>query len=151
MDRKEYKEYFSKYYKTPFISVEQNNNGNVDERKRKVMDVAIKALSDWYDDYFNILFNKAAMKEMNDNTISKTIDTPFTRNVNLKLSREQAATIIINRYFDFIVMTNCPQYADGKTRKRIRKQAYNDFIKGRYFRNQIGEKLYKMIERIVEK
>ena len=104
MDRKEYKEYFSKYYKTPFISVEQNNNGNVDERKRKVMDVAIKALSDWYDDYFNILFNKAAMKEMNDNTISKTIDTPFTRNVNLKLSREQAATIIIIFFLFFLRM-----------------------------------------------
>ena len=153
MDRKDYKEYFSRYYKIPFISVDRNNSNVIDDKKRNVMGIAIKSLGDWYDNYFNILFNKTAMKEMNENTESKTIDNPFAKNqnINLKLSRTQAATIIINRYFDFLVMANCPQYADGKTRKRIRKQVYNDFVKGRYFKNQIGEELYNMIEKIAEK
>ena len=152
MDRKEYKEYFSKYYKTPFVSVEQNSgNNNINEKKRKVMEIAIKSLGDWYDNYFDLVFRKSAIKEMNDNTMSKTIESPFARETSIKLSRTQAATIIINRYFDFLVMANCSQYADGQIRKRIRKQVYNDFVKGRYFKNQIGEELYNMIEKIANK
>ena len=149
MDRKEYKEYFSKYYKIPFVSVEQNGgNNNIDEKKRKVMEIAIKSLGDWYDNYFDLLFRKSAIKVMNDNTMSKTIQSPFARTNNVTLTRTQIAATIINRYFDFLVMANCPQYADGQIRKRIRKQVYNDFVKGRYFKNQIGEKLYNMIEKI---
>ena len=151
MDRKEYKEYFSKYYKIPFISTEQNGNNITDEKRRKVMDAAMKSLNDWYDNYFDLLFRKSAIKEMNDNMMSKTIESPFARTTNIKISRTQAATIIINRYFDFLVMANCPQYADGQIRKRIRKQVYNDFVKGRYFKNQIGEELYNMIEKIANK
>lgn len=152
MDRNEYKEYFSKYYKTPFIAINQNSkNVTVDKKKNEVMEVAIKSLKNWYDNYFDLLFRKSAIKEMNDNTMSKTIESPFARTTNIKISRTQAATIIINRYFDFLVMANCPQYADGKTRKRIRKQVYNDFVKGRYFQNQIGEELYNMIEKIADK
>lgn len=151
MDRKEYKEYFNKYYKIPFISTEQNGNNITDEKRRKVMDAAMKSLNDWYDNYFDLLFRKSAIKEMNDNMMSKTIESPFARATNIKLSRTQAATIIINRYFDFLVIANCPQYADGKTRKRIRRQVYNDFVKGRYFKNQIGEELYNMIEKIADK
>ena len=152
MDRKEYKEYFSKYYKIPFVSVEQNGeNNNIDEKKRKVMEIAIKSLGDWYDNYFDLLFRKSAIKVMNDNTMSKTIQSPFARTNNVTLTRTQIAATIINRYFDFLVMANCPQYADGQIRKRIRKQVYNDFVKGRYFKNQIGEELYNMIEKIAEK
>ena len=152
MDRKEYKEYFSKYYKIPFVSVEQNGgNNNIDEKKRKVMEIAIKSLGDWYDNYFDLLFRKSAIKVMNDNTMSKTIQSPFARTNNMTLTRTQIAATIINRYFDFLVMANCPQYADGQIRKRIRKQVYNDFVKGRYFKNQIGEELYNMIEKIAEK
>lgn len=152
MDRKEYKEYFSKYYKIPFVSVEQNcGNNNIDEKKRKVMEIAIKSLGDWYDNYFDLLFRKSAIKKMNDNTMSKTIQSPFARTNNVTLTRTQIAATIINRYFDFLVMANCPQYADGQIRKRIRKQVYNDFVKGRYFKNQIGEELYNMIEKIAEK
>ena len=152
MDRKEYKEYFTKYYKIPFIAINQNSkNVTVDKKKNEVMEIAIKSLGDWYDNYFDLLFRKSAIKEMNNNTMSKTIESPFARATNIKLSRTQAATIIINRYFDFLVMVNCPQYADGKTRKRIRKQVYNDFVKGRYFKNQIGEELYNMIEKIANK
>ena len=152
MDRKEYKEYFTKYYKIPFIAINQNSkNVTVDKKKNEVMEIAIKSLGDWYDNYFDLLFRKSAIKEMNNNTMSKTIESPFARATNIKLSRAQAATIIINRYFDFLVMVNCPQYADGKTRKRIRKQVYNDFVKGRYFKNQIGEELYNMIEKIANK
>ena len=152
MDRKEYKEYFTKYYKIPFIAINQNSkNVTVDKKKNEVMEIAIKSLGDWYDNYFDLLFRKSAIKEMNNNTMSKTIESPFARATNIKLSRAQAATIIINRYFDFLVMANCPQYADGKTRKRIRKQVYNDFVKGRYFKNQIGEELYNMIEKIANK
>ena len=152
MDRKEYKEYFNKYYKIPFIAIDENGNKKpVDEKKRMIMNNAIKSLGDWYDNYFDLLFRKSAIKEMNDNTMSKTIESPFARATNIKLSRTQAATIIINRYFDFLVMANCPQYADGQIRKRIRKQVYNDFVKGRYFKNQIGEELYNMIEKIAEK
>lgn len=152
MDRKEYKEYFSKYYKIPFVSLEQNGgNNNIDEKKRKVMEIAIKSLGDWYDNYFDLLFRKSAIKVMNDNTMSKTIQSPFARTNNVTLTRTQIAATIINRYFDFLVMANCPQYADGQIRKRIRKQVYNDFVKGRYFKNQIGEELYNMIEKIAEK
>ena len=152
MDRKEYKEYFTKYYRIPFVTLDENGNKKpVDEKKKVIMDAAIKSLGNWYDNYFDLLFRKSAIKEMNDNTMSKTIESPFARTTNIKISRTQAATIIINRYFDFLVMVNCPQYADGKTRKRIRKQVYNDFVKGRYFKNQIGEELYNMIEKIANK
>lgn len=109
MDRKEYKEYFNKYYKIPLIAIDENGNKKpVDEKKRMIMDNAIKSLGDWYDNYFDLLFRKSAIKEMNDNTMSKTIESPFARATNIKLSRTQAATIIINRYFDFLVMANCP-------------------------------------------
>lgn len=152
MDRKEYKEYFTKYYRIPFVTLDENGNKKpVDEKKKVIMDAAIKSLGNWYDNYFDLLFRKSAIKEMNDNTMSKTIESPFARTTNIKISRTQAATIIINRYFDFLVMANYPQYADGKTRKRIRKQVYNDFVKGRYFKNQIGEELYNMIEKIADK
>ena len=84
MDRKEYKEYFSKYYKTPFVSVEQNSgNNNINEKKRKVMEIGIKSLGDWYDNYFDLLFRKSAIKEMNDNTMSTTIESPFARATNI--------------------------------------------------------------------
>ena len=152
MDRKEYKEYFSKYYKIPVVSVEQNGgNNNIDEKKRKVMEIAIKSLGDWYDNYFELLFKDSTIKEMTNNTFSKTIQSPLARTNNVTLTRKQIAATIINRYFDFLVMANCPQYADGQIRKRIRKQVYNDFVKGRYFKNQIGEELYNMIEKIAEK
>lgn len=152
MDRKEYKEYFSKYYKTPFIAINQNSkNVTVDKKKNEVMEVAIKSLKNWYDNYFELLFKDSTIKEMTNNTFSKTIQSPFARTNNVTLTRTQIAATIINRYFDFLVMANCPQYADGQIRKRIRKQIYNDFVKGRYFKNQIGEELYNMIEKIAEK
>ena len=152
MDRKEYKEYFSKYYKIPFIAINQNSkNVTVDKKKNEVMEVAIKSLKNWYDNYFELLFKDSTIKEMTNNTFSKTIQSPFARTNNVTLTRTQIAATIINRYFDFLVMTNCPQYADGQIRKRIRKQVYNDFVKGRYFKNQIGEELYNMIEKIAEK
>ena len=52
MDRKEYKEYFTKYYRIPFVTLDENGNKKpVDEKKKVIMDAAIKSLGNWYDNY----------------------------------------------------------------------------------------------------
>ena len=85
MDRKEYKEYFNKYYKTPFVSVEQNGgNNNIDEKKRKVMEIAIKLLGDWYDNYFDLLFRKSAIS-LDDSLDFSIVSPPISAANNNKL------------------------------------------------------------------
>ena len=92
MDRKEYKEYFTKYYRIPFVTLDENGNKKpVDEKKKVIMDAAIKSLGNWYDNYFDLLFRKSAIKKMNDNTMSKTIESPLQgqQTLNFQGHRQQ--------------------------------------------------------------
>ena len=81
------------------LLIENGNKKPVDEKKRMIMDNAIKSLGDWYDNYFDLLFRKSAIKEMNDNTMSKTIESPFARATNIKLSRTQASNYYYQQVF----------------------------------------------------
>lgn len=109
------------------------------------MDVAMKGLEEWFDNYFELIFNSKTNNQSNENT--QTIASPFQR-VTPIIDKTKATIVIVNSYFDYLVNVQCPQYADGKTKKRVRRAVYNDFVKGKYFSNKIGNKLYEMITKV---
>lgn len=144
MDRKELKEFFETHYNIKFIPP-LGKEIAIDEKKRRVMDVAMKGLEEWFDNYFELIFNTRTKNQTNEST--QTITSPFQRAVPI-IDKTKATTVIVNSYFDYLVNVQCPQYADGKTRKRVRRAVYNDFVKGKYFSNKIGNKLYEMITKV---
>lgn len=144
MDRKELKDFFDAHYSIKFVP-QAGNNVVIDDRKRKAMEIAMRGMDDWFDNYFELMFNKRA--KMNVQQDTKSLSTPFAKPV-MRLDKTKATIIIVNSYFDYLVSAQCPQYADGRTRKRVRRAVYNDFVKGRYFSNKVGNKLYSMIEKI---
>lgn len=145
MDRKELKEFFETHYNTKFIPP-LGKEIVIDEKKRRVMEVAMKGLEEWFDNYFELIFDTRTKNQTNVST--QTIASPFQRAVPI-IDKTKATTVIVNSYFDYLVNVQCPQYADGKTRKRVRRAVYNDFVKGKYFSNKIGNKLYEMITKVV--
>lgn len=144
MDRKELKEFFETHYNTKFIP-SLGKDVTIDEKRRKVMDVAMKGLEEWFDNYFELIFNTQTKNQTNEST--QTIVSPFQRAVPI-IDKTKATIVIVNSYFDYLVNVQCPQYADGKTKKRVRRAVYNDFVKGKYFSNKIGNKLYEMITKV---
>lgn len=146
LNREQLKEFFDSHYNVKFIPP-MGKEASIDDRKRKVMDAAMKGLEEWFDNYFELLFKKKAAQQSNSTV--QTIANPLQRAVPI-LDKTKATIVIVNSYFDYLVTTQCPQYADGRTRKRVRRAVYNDFTKGKYFSNKIGNKLYEMIIKVTK-
>lgn len=146
MDRKELKEYYDTHYKLPFAS--ENYNAAV-EKNRKVIKEALTRLDKWFDDYFYHLFD--TMTRQKNERYNDMLPNSFTMASKPKITRlteEQACTIIVNSYFELLVNCQLPEYPDGKTKRHIRRNIYNDFVKGRYFTNEVGNRIHEMIKKI---
>ena len=144
MNRQELKEFYRTHYKLNFIS---DGNVEINEHRKLVIKTSLDSLEEWFNKYFEIYFNKKT-ESANDSS-TELIDSPFTANKNkLNIDETKATILVVNTYFDYLVRYQLPRFADGKARKRIRKEVYNDFIKGRYFTNEVGNRMYDLIQKL---
>jgi hypothetical protein len=146
LNRKELKEYFDTHYKVRFIAKEYNV---LVEKNKKVIKEALVRLDKWFDEYFYHLFSTMTKQENEQwNELLPNSFNIANKSKKIHLTEEQACTIIVNGYFEFLVNCQLPEYPDSKTKRHVRRSVYNDFIKGRYFTNEVGNKMYDMIKKM---
>ncbi len=128
--------------------------GNLTDNDRKLVRVAVNTFNTWakvFEAQMLDLESKHSFEDsLNDN---KTIENKFqmqpTKKVNEDLlTKTQLMNILINQWFQCLVEPQTPKYADGPTRKSIRKKTWNGFIKGKYSNKEIREKLTYLFDNI---
>lgn len=116
-------------------------NIKLNDKDRKLVKDALKLFKAEMNIYERVLFETENVESFNDTLSSnKVLDNPFdtssqtvqksVHKVNLNL--EQAKKLLLTKWFDSLVTVQTPKFADGKTRRNIRKQTWRKFIEGKY-------------------
>lgn len=140
MKRDELKEFFEENYSHKIFHTKYPS---INETDKKLIQVSLKMLKEWYDNYFYIMFDK--MHRMNG-MVQKTIDSSFDKKPNTgKFSKKSLTTVITNAYFDLLV-SNTMKILRTSDNRRVRRKVYSNFLKGKYSNNQMGETIYNMVQ-----
>lgn len=136
MNRQELIIFFKKNCSIQFVT---DKNSKLTAAERRHIKTALILFDEWFDKYYELNISQKQKYASN-----KTISNPFSSNVSQSIDIKKLTDTVVDAYLNCIYNAILREI-NFQDKRRVRRKTYEDFLKGKYFSNKVGNRIVEAI------